>query len=152
MPTAHNTMKSVDKPPKLLLQPDPWTHRYPLPRKGNRLRQTSQTSKRTSCFFSLPPAAAGAPEKPCLNFLSGFCSMSTGYERPRTLVGNITNFNVVCNNKVRYLECLCALCIFYNMTTYIISLCLLKINLKNYFRDDDPKVCDVQTRWIMQIK
>ena len=33
-------------------------------------------SKGTCYLFSLPPAAAGVPIKPCLNFLSGLLSIS----------------------------------------------------------------------------
>ena len=35
----------------------------------------------------LPTAAAGAPIKPCLNFLSGLSSISIDWARPRILVG-----------------------------------------------------------------
>ena len=38
-------------------------------------------------LVSLPPATAGAPVKPCLNFLSGLSSISIDWGRPRTLVG-----------------------------------------------------------------
>lgn len=34
------------------------------------------------------PAAAGAPVKPCLNFLSDLYSISIAWRRPRTLFGN----------------------------------------------------------------
>ena len=45
-----------------------------------------QTGKGT-CLFSLPPAAAEAPVKPCLNFLSSIWSISIDWGRPRILVG-----------------------------------------------------------------
>ena len=42
-----------------------------------------------NCYLSLlPPAAAGAPRKPCQNFLSGLLSISIYWGRPRTLDGN----------------------------------------------------------------
>ena len=38
-------------------------------------------------LFLLPPAAAGASIKPCLNFLSGLLSISIDWGKPRTPVG-----------------------------------------------------------------
>ena len=48
-------------------------------------------SKGTCYLFSLPRAAAGAPIKPCLNFLSGFLSISIDWGWPRMLIGNTRN-------------------------------------------------------------
>ena len=42
-------------------------------------------SKGNYCLFSLLPGAAGAPVKPCLNFLSGLWSVSIVCEMPRTM-------------------------------------------------------------------
>ena len=47
---------------------------------------TQEVSKETCYLFLLPPAAAGAPIKPCLNFLYGLLSISISWGRPRTLV------------------------------------------------------------------
>ena len=47
------------------------------------LRERSR--KGTYCLFSLLPGAAGAPVKPCLDFLSGLWSISIFCEMPRTM-------------------------------------------------------------------
>lgn len=44
-------------------------HTYPHPIKATSLSSTQEQARETCCYlFSLPPAAAGAPIKPCLNF------------------------------------------------------------------------------------
>ena len=73
MRPAHNTTKGVGKPPKPPLQPDPLDTPLPSPHIRNKLGPPTfreLASKGTCCFFSLPPAATGAPIKTCLNFLS----------------------------------------------------------------------------------
>lgn len=51
--------------PSAPLEPSP-----PLPYKRNQLAPPCEPgSKGTHCLFLLPPAAAGAPVKPCLNFV-----------------------------------------------------------------------------------
>ena len=66
--TQHH--KEVSKPPKLPLQPDPWTHPY-TSRLMNELLLPQRVSKGACYLFLLPPAAGiGAPIKPSLNFLS----------------------------------------------------------------------------------
>ena len=61
----------------------------PSPHIRNKLAPPWGASKQKNCcLFSLPPAAAGAAVKPCLNFLSGIWSISIDWGRPGTLVGN----------------------------------------------------------------
>ena len=48
----------------------------PSPHMWNQLTPHQGARKETCYLFSLPPAAAGAPIKPCPNFLSGLLSIS----------------------------------------------------------------------------
>ena len=59
----------------------------PSPHIRNQLPPPWGASNGTCCLFSLLLAAAGAPVKPCLNFLSGLGSISIDWGRPRTLTG-----------------------------------------------------------------
>ena len=72
MRPAHTTTKGVGRPPK----PRLWTHPYPHPIEGASSPPPRGASKGTCYLLSLPHTAAGAPVKPCLNFLSGILSIS----------------------------------------------------------------------------
>ena len=65
MPPAHNTTKGVGRPPKPTLQPNP-RHTPTLTPYKEPARPPGGASKGTCYLFLLPPAAAGAPIKPCL--------------------------------------------------------------------------------------
>ena len=59
MPPAHNTTEGVGRPPKPPLQTVPWTH------------PTLESNQENLLSVLTPPAAAGPPVKPCLNYFSG---------------------------------------------------------------------------------
>ena len=59
----------------------------PSLRTKNQLLPTSGSEQGNLLLVLAPPAVAGAPVKPCLNFLSGLLSISIDCGRPRTLVG-----------------------------------------------------------------
>ena len=95
MPSAHNTTWGVSKTPKPPLWPDSWTHPYPHRVEGTSLPPLREPASKGNCYlFSLPPGAAGAPVKPCLNFLSGLWSISVDWGRPRTLACNTSYFHI----------------------------------------------------------
>ena len=83
----HSTPPKGGKPPKpptLLVRT--LDIPLPLPYTRNMLAPPRGASKGTHHLFFLPPAAAGAPIKPCLHFLSGLRLISIDWGRPRTLV------------------------------------------------------------------
>ena len=85
VPPAHHHLR-VGKWPKHHLQPHPWTHPYLHPIWGTSLPPQRMSEQGNPCLFLLPTAAEGTPIKPCLNFLSGFWSISIDRRRSRTLV------------------------------------------------------------------
>ena len=68
---SHGSSRPLDPPPY-------------SPHVRSRLTPPQEPSKGTCCLFLLPSAAAGAPVKPGLSFLSGLWSTSTEPGRPRT--------------------------------------------------------------------
>ena len=74
------------RPPKLPLRLNPGHTTSLTPYKHPAHPSSWEVSKVICCLFLLPDAAAAAPIKPCLNFLSDLPSVYIK-ERPRTLVG-----------------------------------------------------------------
>ena len=74
MPPAYSTAKGVGKPPKPLSSPSPGCIPTLTPYKEP--AWPPWVSQRNCCLFLLLVAEAGAPIKPCLNFLFGLLSIS----------------------------------------------------------------------------
>lgn len=81
MPPAPNTTKGVGRAPKLPLQLTPGPA---LPSLHVRNQPTPRRLSEGTCLFSPPPAAAGAPVKPGLNFSSGLRSVPVDWGGPGT--------------------------------------------------------------------
>ena len=88
MPPAHTTTKGWSDHLSYPSSPTPGHTPTLTPYKEPAHHPRQGVSKGNCYLFSLTPAAAGAPVKPCLNFLPGLLSISIDWGRPRTLVGN----------------------------------------------------------------
>ena len=85
MPPALHTSKGVGRPPKLPLQPDPWTHPYPQLIQGARSPPWERARGLLACSCSHLLQQRLGP-RPCLDFSAGLWSISIDWGRPRTLI------------------------------------------------------------------
>ena len=80
MPPALHTSKGVGMPPKLPLQPDPWTHPYPQLIQGARSPPWERARALLACSCSHLLQQRLGP-RPCLDFSAGLWSISIDWGR-----------------------------------------------------------------------